>query len=633
MKPHLTIGMACHDDFEGVWWTIQTLRAYRPELMKQIELVVVDNNPVSEHAKTLQSFFGQWLVGNTADKSRNPLLGALQYVPFTEATGTSAPRDKVFRVATADLVMCIDSHVLLLPGSVEALLDYVAAHPTTLDLLSGPMVYDDLQQVSTHFANVWGSDGMWGRWGVAWLTPTGQMVEIRNKREIDNAATDDRAIPFDLMTGEALPHLLPATGYSGHEKVLQSMGWTPAVAKGEPFEVGAMGLGLFACRKDAWLGFNPAFRGFGGEEWYIHTKFRQAGRKCLCLPGLKWLHRFGRPGGVTYPLTVWHKARNYVIGHRELGLPLGPVYEHFVKTGKLSQEHWDAILAGDVEPPAPPKPPGCNTCGGQVAVYPASIDEWYSRAAATPSDINEHCPTLKELASQCEHVTEFGVRRGVSTVALLAGKPKRMVSYDLTPSAEAPALKLLAEKNGTQFEFRQGDSRSAAVEETDLLFIDTVHTAAHVLAELKNAAPKCRRYLVFHDTEPPWGYYDEGGGNGGGVRGAILQFLKENPEWTAVRHHPNNHGLTVLSRDDRDKQQPPGTLRKALNFAKALAAHAAAGQKIVSDEVHAARLELCVVCPNRFNDVCGLCGCPVATKASWAEQSCPADPPKWGPVE
>ena len=86
---------------------------------------------------------------------------------------------------------------------------------------------------------------------------------------------------------------------------------------------------LFSCRKDAWLSFNPRFRGFGGEEGYIHEKFRRAGRRCLCLPALRWMHRFSRPGGVPYRLTVEDKLRNYLIGHAELGMDIAPVLRHF----------------------------------------------------------------------------------------------------------------------------------------------------------------------------------------------------------------------------------------------------------------------------------------------------------------
>ena len=71
------------------------------------------------------------------------------------------------------------------------------------------------------------------------------------------------------------------------------------------------------------------FRGFGGEEGYIHEKYRQAGHRTLCLPFLRWVHRFGRPNGVKYPLTIENKIRNYFLGHLELNLDINPIINHF----------------------------------------------------------------------------------------------------------------------------------------------------------------------------------------------------------------------------------------------------------------------------------------------------------------
>ena len=47
----------------------------------------------------------------------------------------------------------------------------------------------------------------------------------------------------------------------------------------------------------------------------------------------------------------------------------------------------------------------------------------YHRACATPGDIYLHLPTLYRYASCCRHVTEFGTRTGVSTLALLRALP------------------------------------------------------------------------------------------------------------------------------------------------------------------------------------------------------------------
>lgn len=194
-----------------------------------------------------------------------------RYLLFKEAGGTAAPRDLVFKEASGRAVLCLDCHVLLLPRAIERLKRYYRWRPDCNDLLQGPLIYDDLNGSATHFDPVWRSQ-MWGVW-----------------------ASDKRGCGT------------------------------------EPFDIPMQGLGLFSCRKTAWLGFNPKFRGFGGEEGYIHEKFRQAGHRCLCLPWLGWVHRFGRVHGQdnSYRLTVDDKVRNYVIGHSELNLPLEPIIEHF----------------------------------------------------------------------------------------------------------------------------------------------------------------------------------------------------------------------------------------------------------------------------------------------------------------
>ena len=97
----------------------------------------------------------------------------------------------------------------------------------------------------------------------------------------------------------------------------------------KPFEIPMHGLGIFACKADAWLGFNEKFSGFGGEEGYIHEKFKQAGHKIWCLPFLKWVHRFQRPRGVHYPLELKDRVRNYFIGFLELGKDTQEIIDHF----------------------------------------------------------------------------------------------------------------------------------------------------------------------------------------------------------------------------------------------------------------------------------------------------------------
>jgi len=254
----LTIGMATYDDYDGVYFTIQTIRMFHKEILNDIEFIIVDNNPSGTHSKAIR---------NLVDWVKEPI----QYLPFTNYKSTII-RNKVFELSDTPYVMCLDCHVLLEPGSIKKLIDFYDAGKDKGNLLQGPLVYDDFNNISTHFdINVWRSH-MWGIW-----------------------ATDERGKDMNA----------------------------------KPFEIPAQGMGLFSCRKDSWLGFNKEFRGFGGEEGYIHEKYRKSGKKVLCLPFLRWLHRFNRPLGVPYVNDYKDRFRNYMIGFTELGLDTTELRDHF----------------------------------------------------------------------------------------------------------------------------------------------------------------------------------------------------------------------------------------------------------------------------------------------------------------
>ena len=259
-NPRLTVGMACHDDFDGVYFSVQALSLYHSEEMACSEILVVDNDPGSDQGRQTRDFITTW--------PRNA-----RYVPFIEKIGTAPARNRIFEEARAEIVLCIDAHVLLAPGSLTKLLRFYQtdAHPE--DLFQGPMLLDNLTDLATHMEPVWRSE-MFGIWGT------------------------DLSLVQD--TSECRPR-----------------------------EIGMHGMGLFSSRKDTWLGFHPEFTGFGGEEGYIHQKYRNAGRKTRLLPFLKWVHRFTRTHPIRFPCTRYHKIRNYLIGWDEVNLPLRDIIEHF----------------------------------------------------------------------------------------------------------------------------------------------------------------------------------------------------------------------------------------------------------------------------------------------------------------
>lgn len=186
---------------------------------------------------------------------------------------------------------------------------------------------------------------------------------------------------------------------------------------------------------------------------------------------------------------------------------------------------------------------------------PEPLEALYQQAAGLPSDIGEHLPLLRQLASECERVTEFGMRGGMSTIAFLAGQPAHLVSWDVNPRAVVSnlAAHLLGIAGRTRFEPRVGNTLEIApIEPTDLLFIDTLHTAVQLRAELERHVDplhvNVRRFLVFHDTAT-FGQVGEDGTTPG-LRAAIRYFQRCHafPLWRLREDRQNCNGLVVLER-------------------------------------------------------------------------------------
>lgn len=559
MPPKISIGMAHFQDYARLEFTCQALSMYHD--VSDAELIVVDASPHHEDGKDVKDYLAKcapaWGYGT-------------KYIPLPRNPGTAAPRERIFREASGNVVVVMDCHVLLAPGSLPRMFTWIESHPD--DLVSGPLVYEDSTNTSTHFNNVWRAQ-MWGTWG-----------------------TDER-------------------------------GRDP---KGRPFEVWGQGLGLFACRGEAWLGFNAHFYGFGGEEGYIHEKFRRAGRKVWCLPWLRWWHSFARPGSIKYPCRVWDKVRNYVLGRQELELSLSPVYEHFVsldhpgeslaahlervhgedprrldgaseaeldalhRRHKIYPRQWERLIADPVNcihPPSVRERPRESSAESLFAAC-ASRFPWMLR--------------LRQLASDCGHVTEL-CRSLETTAALLAAGPDTMVSI---AAGDAPhfrvAHKMVARDRvvetftGTV----HADWLQHSIDATELLVVHASSNSERLLAILRRHGESASRRVAIVD----------------GRDDAIHEWLASRLEWSVLS---KDDGLWVLSRDPRDKRPMPSAAAKAANYLQAKALHLLDGQTAVSPEHAGARLSVCVTCPSRVNDGCSECGCPCAKKASWRSSECP----------
>jgi hypothetical protein len=189
------------------------------------------------------------------------------------------------------------------------------------------------------------------------------------------------------------------------------------------------------------------------------------------------------------------------------------------------------------------------------------LEQIVNQIYTTPSDINEHIPTLVEYASECEHITEMGVRAITSTWAFLGAAPKKLVSYDMeNPShygADINVVYEVAKQYGLDYEFIQADVLTIDIEETDLLFLDTWHAYDQLKAELVKHNSKARKYIIMHDTTS-YEFRDEPltsentfkgeKSSGKGLWPAITEFLEENNNWELHKRFTNNNGVTILKR-------------------------------------------------------------------------------------
>jgi hypothetical protein len=172
-----------------------------------------------------------------------------------------------------------------------------------------------------------------------------------------------------------------------------------------------------------------------------------------------------------------------------------------------------------------------------------TLEQLYDAEALRPdSDIIEHLPKLRALASACKLVVEFGVFRGASSVALLLGCPGYVYSYDVR---KQPEVDEIARASNGRWVFRLADSATAAIPACDMLWIDSWHTGEHLRAELDNHAHMVNRWIAMHDTET-FGHRGEDGSPG--LWGALQDWLAEHPEWRLAEHYTNNNGFTLLER-------------------------------------------------------------------------------------
>jgi hypothetical protein len=193
------------------------------------------------------------------------------------------------------------------------------------------------------------------------------------------------------------------------------------------------------------------------------------------------------------------------------------------------------------------------------------MEKKYNELCNTPSDINEHLPTLYKYGCECESILELGVRGCVSSWAFLMAQPNKLILNDLT-ECDVKYFSMIAKRTKTRIKtIWMSDLKLTLTSPVDLVFIDTYHVYGQLKRELAKFAPLCNKYIIMHDTEvdkeqgecirnkwdPDYMVYqteiprEE---HCKGLKPAIDEFLELNKDWILHQHFENNNGLTILKR-------------------------------------------------------------------------------------
>lgn len=509
MKYKLTIGMPTYFDYKGAMFTIRSLIEYHES--ERVEIIVVDNTSDEKRRKALKSQIDK--INDTRVK----------YYEFPESTGPAEVKNKVFEYAQGEYVMCIDSHVLLERGTVERLLNFLDELPDSEkdNLFSGPLKHSN-NGLSSSYKEQWRGE-MWGIW-------------------------------------DKDPNILNSE---------------------VPVEAWANGCGLMLARKDSWLEFNHNFYGFGAEEGYIHEKYRKNGRKFKIIPWMKWWHCFDDPDARRFNLSKYAKVRNYVIGFQELGLDVNEIYNHFVnldvpeselkqhlidehstpielfnnkdidleavhRKSKLDRRDWEWILRDPINHKEPE-----NTY---------VIDLYNKTKDVQNNDLKDHYDIIRTFSAQSDTILNVS-RRKLSSIALAAGRPKKLTSLLYS---EAQFKWYLPDK--VNMEFTESTHNEFPIdelnkqEEHDLVFLKLPHDDNNTREYIAAAISKAKKYFIIHDSS--YGYKAD--------MKAVFKDLTQ-LGWYPVYHNNKLWGLTVFSRKEPTEWAPaweeedgPGTELKEL---------------------------------------------------------------------
>ena len=159
---------------------------------------------------------------------------------------------------------------------------------------------------------------------------------------------------------------------------------------------------------------------------------------------------------------------------------------------------------------------------------------------------NDIHDAIQKYLKDCDSYMELGVHQGGTAAAAMLAKPKSIRLVDIDTSRYYKFLSPIADKwckeHNIELIVKECSSITlAAVYNSDMLMIDSVHNPSHMNKELALHGGNVNKYILAHDTSMLMGRHDD-------ILFQVLNSYASENGWKVIERGTENAGYTVLKR-------------------------------------------------------------------------------------
>lgn len=182
-----------------------------------------------------------------------------------------------------------------------------------------------------------------------------------------------------------------------------------------------------------------------------------------------------------------------------------------------------------------------HTIAGTVSNLKEYYDTLYNKQqAAHGADYMLVHDEIKKRLKECNSYAELGVNQGATLATAILQDVNDVKAYDIDLTAynySAKFFETYASEHNIDYAIFETDTLACELKPVDVLYIDTKHYYDHLTKELARHGHKAQKFIIFHDTVM-----------GKGLDRAVLEYVKNNSEWSVVTDCKVDVGFMTIGR-------------------------------------------------------------------------------------